>query len=256
MTLRVVLVSLLICTLMLACSHPSDTNNQPRILSLTATDGTHLVATYYPVEQSKPPGLVLIHMSGSNRQSWSRFAQDAQRDGIASIAIDLRGHGDSTTDRRLDYRNFMTSDWSKTLNDIDAAKHALLANGINPENIARVGADIGANLALRYAVDHTDIQAVVMLSPGLNYHGINAETDVVAYGKRPILLMTTDGDSYSASSCPVLKEKAVGQCELREYAGSSHGTDILDAVDLASGQILLWLAPIIGHGSASLPDMS
>jgi alpha-beta hydrolase superfamily lysophospholipase len=192
-------------------------------------------------------------MLGSDRSQWDAFARRAQREGYASIAIDLRGHGDSLppSGSEVSYKSFETADWLGALQDIDAAKAALLQHGADPENLAVVGASIGANLALRYAVAHQDIQAVVMLSPGLDYRGIQTEPDVLAYGKRPSLMLTTTGDSYSATSCTTLKALSPGFCELREYGGATHGTDILDAEQASTDQIFLWLSHIIGPEAAA-----
>ncbi|MBX7257695.1 MAG: alpha/beta hydrolase [Candidatus Hydrogenedentes bacterium] len=220
---------------------------------LTTSDGYRIAATLYPAEKPGSPGLVLVHMLGADRSIWEGFARRAQREGYSSLAIDLRGHGDSRGpgDTDLSYKSFDTGEWLKALQDIDAAKSALLKRGNDPENIAIVGASIGANLALRYAVEHADIQAVVMLSPGLDYHGIEIEPDMVAYGKRPSLMLTSTGDSYSASSCSTLKALAPGFCELREYGGAAHGTDILDAEPASVDQVFLWLTHIIGPQAAA-----
>lgn len=217
-------------------------------MTLTTADGARLAATFYPVAADVPPGLVLVHMLGSSRAGWEPFAARAQQLGYACIAFDMRGHGQSAAPQGAaqSYRNFTYDDWLGVLNDIDAAKQALLDKGAGPENIAIVGASIGANLALLYAARHPDIPAVVMVSPGLDYKGLRTEEAVAEYGKRPLLLMSSEGDSYSASSCTTLKRAAPGLCELREYPGAAHGTSLLDASTNALEQIFLWLKPIIG----------
>jgi len=224
-----------------AVPSPSDT-------TLTTSDGYRIASTLYLAKASHPAGLILVHMLGSDRSQWEAFARRAQNEGYTSLAIDLRGHGESVSPNgdSVSYKSFETEDWLGALQDIDAAKAALLQHGADPENLAVVGASIGANLALRYAIDHPDIQAVVMLSPGLDYYGIQTEPDIRAYSKRPSLMLTTTGDSYSATSCKTLKALSPGFCELREYDGSAHGTDILDAEPLSVDQIFLWLSHIVG----------
>ena len=219
-----------------------------RSCPMTTADGVKLGATLYPVQGAKPPGLILVHMLGSERRTWEAFALQAQRKGYACLAFDLRGHGESTTRNgaTIAYRTFKTQDWLEAVNDIDAAKKALIENGADPENLAVAGASIGANLALIYALDHKDIAAVVLISPGLEYHGVKTQQAAADYGKRPLLLLDTEGDSYSAASCATLKRNASGLCELREYHGSAHGNDLLDTTPAAIEQILLWLKPIIG----------
>jgi hypothetical protein len=94
--------------------------------------------------------------------------------------------------------------------------------------------------------------AVVLLSPGLDYKGVQAEGPMRNLARRPVLLMTSRGDSYSASSCDTLEKAGSGLCELREYDGAAHGTALFDLSPTAVEQILLWLHPIIG---STLPPL-
>jgi alpha-beta hydrolase superfamily lysophospholipase len=216
-------------------------------LTIDTADGLRLAASWYPSNRPNPPGLVLVHMLGSNRQSWEPFAVRAQQAGYACIAMDLRGHGDSAQQAsgRMTYRGFKREDWLAALQDIDAAKRVLLERGADLDNLAIAGASIGANLALHYALAHPDIQSVVMLSPGLDYHGVTTESEIALAAKIPVLLMTAKGDAYSATTCGALKQSAGGLCELREYDGSAHGTDLFATSSQSMDQILLWLKPIL-----------
>jgi len=232
-----------------ACgARPAGPGDTARTISLTTSDGVTIAATVYPVDAPDPPGLILIHMLGADRWTWEPVARRAQRAGYLCLAFDMRGHGESRTrgSETLSYRQFTATDWRGVAADIDAAKRALLQQGADPDNVALVGASVGANLALAYAADHGDVPAVVLVSPGLDYKGVQAEDALLAYGRRPVLLMTSEGDSYSAMSCTKLKRAAPGLCELREYKGATHGTALLDASTTAVEQVFLWLKPIIG----------
>ena len=164
------------------------------------------------------------------------------------LAIDLRGHGDSTrqSGERLSYRTFNTDAWAAVLNDLAAAKDRLVEEGADKTMVALVGASIGANLSLTQAAADRDIQAVVAISPGMTYKGIALDNVMARLGEQPVLLLTSMGDSYSASTCTRLNEEAIGHCELRTYAGSAHGTDILAKSANAADQIFQWLETILG----------
>lgn len=243
-----VTVTALACCGKTAPEKPSVTKE----LTLRTVDGVSLAATVYPVERPNPPGLVLVHMLGANRGVWKAFASRAQAAGYLCIAFDIRGHGDSldSAGTKISYKDFTTQDWLGALDDIEAARQALLKEGANPKDIALVGASIGANLALRYAVDNADIPAIVLISPGLDYKGIKTDDAITAFGQRPCLLVTTEGDSYSDSSCATLKKNASGLCELREYPGSAHGTAIFEASMTPLEDILLWFDPIFKADAA------
>jgi len=244
---------LCISVIAVACGRTASDRAAPtKDLVLRTADGMSLGATIYPVERPNPPALILIHMLGSNRGTWRTFASRAQAAGYLCIAFDLRGHGDSqgSGGTRIGYKDFTAQDWLGALDDIEAAHQALLKEGANPKDVALVGASIGANLALRYAADNADIPAIVLISPGLDYKGVKTEDAITAFGQRPCLLVTTEGDSYSDSSCTTLKKNASGLCELREYAGSAHGTAIFEASMTPLDDILLWLNPILNASAA------
>lgn len=234
------------------CSRRATPETVTRDLTFTTTDGYTIAGTLYVVDRPAPAGLILVPMLGTTRQRWLSFAQAAQAEGYLSLAIDMRGHGDSTVRRgmKTSYKSFSTQDWLGVTNDIAAAKKALLDAGADPNNIAVVGASIGANLALRYATGDSEIQAAVLVSPGKEYHGVTIEDALAEYGQRPLMLMTTTGDSYSQETCTALKQLAKTHCELHEYPGAAHGTDLLDTNENANGQILLWLSAIIGPNAA------
>ena len=220
----------------------------PIPLELAGADGLRIAATFYPVKAPNSPGLVLVHGLGSESGAWAAFAQRAQQAGYACLAFDLRGHGRSIdlNGQRLSYKSFKDEDWQRAARDIGVAWTALRDHGANPTNCALIGVSLGANLALAYAVEHEEVPSVVLISPGLDYKGIKTESAIVALGQRPVLLIAGKDDTYSASTCETLKKAAVGLSEIRMYAGSGHGMDLLDAQNVVREDIFLWLRPIIG----------
>lgn len=226
---------------------PIERDDERDRVAFSTTDGFALRATMHRVSDVSPPGLILVHSLGADRARWVRFADSAARSGYMSIAYDIRGHGESRQRKGepVSFRSFSASDWKAAVADIAAAKKVLLEAGASPENIAIVGASIGANLALLYAVGDPQIQAVVLLSPGEEYRGLASEPPMKIFRERPVLVMAAEGDTYSAASSAKLKELSPGFSELRIYPGSAHGTDLLDAQADATGQILLWLEAIL-----------
>lgn len=207
-----------------------------------AEDGVETRGILYPVDAPRPPGVVLVHAFGSSPESWAPIARRAQERGLMCFAMGMRSIDVSSKGTAMD-----------VLKDIDAAMDVLRERGADPENLAIAGASLGANLALHYAAAHVDVQATVLISPGLELKGIETEPAVIALGKRPLLLVTSKGDAYSASSCTKLKSVAPGFCELREYEGSAHGTDIFTASPNSIEQILLWLEGIVGGKEPATP---
>ena len=226
--------------------HGSHTVPPPEELTLTSADGVTLAATLYPAGVPHAPGVILIPMRGTGRESWAPFALRAQRVGYVCLALDLRGQGDSVSKNgeRINF-TFTRDNWLGAVKDVETAKNALVDRGADSENIVLAGASIGANLVLHYALRDKNIAAIVLVSPGLDYSGVTTEKEIVSYGKRPTLLVAAQDDVYAAQTCATLKRMAQGLCELREYPGSAHGTDLFTGSTNAMEQILLWLKPIV-----------
>lgn len=237
-----------------ACS-PRESGGTVRDVRYQTRDGYTIAASVYPAAGQKPSGLILVHMLGATRDSWAPFAAKARSMGYSVIAMDLRGHGDSTeqSGRHTSHKSFTKPDWTAAADDLAGAKACLLEAGADPDNLVIIGAGIGGNLALRYAATDADIQAAVLVSPGLDYRGVTAEDAIERYGNRPLLMMTALGDAYAASSCRALEKAAKGHCEIREYDGSAHGTDLLDAFPVCADQILDWVRTILGGNPAPVP---
>jgi dienelactone hydrolase len=157
-------------------------------------------------------------MYGGGREDWAPEAETMQQAGFASLALDLRGQGDTGGEEN----------WGLAVEDVAAAQ-AWIASQPDVDSLRRgtVGASIGANLALTHAAVDPEIRAVALLSPGLNYFGVSLEGLMSSYGARPILLAASDKDAYSADTAQVLAGEASGQVDLLLYPGSAHGTELL-----------------------------
>jgi pimeloyl-ACP methyl ester carboxylesterase len=211
-----------------------------REVTLTA-DGVDFAGTLYLPRVANPPALLLLHGSAAARDAWAPVAVRAQREGYLCLAVDL---GISPADDAESREGL--------LRRIDEGFRRLPRLGGNPSDLGVVGAGTGADLALEYAVQQPDVQALVLLSPGAVLEGERAVELAVAYGKRPIFYLTTAGDAFSAETARRMRAASPGFAELREYAGSANGTDIFATSDNAAEQLLNWLNVVLPpHGSSS-----
>jgi len=219
---------------------------------IVSSDGVALTGTLYSPLVDKPPGLILLHALGSSKNDWAEFGGRARRAGYMCLAFDFRGHGDSGVPAGVDgnFKSFTDENWPGLLLDVAAARSALIDAGADPANVGIVGASIGANSGLAFTDANEGVHALVMISPGLRYKTFDIEALMPNTLGLPILLVTSEGDTYSASSCRRLKEDAPGFCELQAYPGSAHGTDLLVASRASVDQILVWLDGVIGKGLA------
>ena len=188
--------------------------------NLTASDGTKLSFNYWKGQPQKT-GVLLVHQLPANKESWQMLVPELTGKGHTVLAIDYRGRGQSAgkLERPEDYQNIGL--------DVTAGLDYLQNKGVQKTII--IGASIGANHALIVGAQDTRVQAVVLLSPGLDYRGVTTE-EATAQIKKPVLIVASQDDAYAAESSQKLAELA--HAELIMYKTAGHGTDLFVEKDL------------------------
>lgn len=210
---------------------------------LKTSDGASIAYDFYPAP--RPKGwLLLIHMMPADKRSWDDFAAATEKRGYVSLAIDLRGHGESEGGPE-GYKKFSDDDHQKSILDLDAAVDFLKKQGAAPEKIFLVGASIGANLALWYLAEHPEIKVGVLLSAGLNYRGIETEPLVKKLSpSQAILFMSAKDDpSMNQRLFEAIPESVKKEIIVFETGG--HGTEFLKK---AEKLIHSWIADNLPKG--------
>jgi alpha-beta hydrolase superfamily lysophospholipase len=242
----------------------SNETTEERVSFLT-DDKVLIAGTYYsPATSNKntsaADAIILLHMLGRDRNDWNTFASTLSNitSGYAVLSIDLRGHGQSINQngKVISFQSFTPDDFNKMVLDVKAAKQFLVTQrGINSNNIAIVGASIGANVALKYAVLDPSIKAVVLLSPGLDYKGVRT-SDAISKFKNPIYIAASGKDSIAGSDPQTLCNMINCGDKLKVYQDSnSHGTDMFSDGSLnppLGGLIISWLNASFGKNSSSV----
>lgn len=206
---------------------------------LKTEDGIELSADYYPAESRR--GVLLLHMMPANRKSWSVFAQKLQGIGFRVLAIDLRGHGESSGGPD-GYKKFSDAEHQASRLDVEAGVEFLKSKGA--ADLYLGGASIGANLALWYMAEHPEVKAGIILSPGLDYRGIKTASFMEKLAQeQAIFLAASEGDKYSAESVNALAEKALfkGRLVKKIFSGSEHGTAMFDTKPEFMDELATWL---------------
>lgn len=207
---------------------------EPQTVKFESADKVEIVGTLYAAKTDDSPGVLLLHQWQSDRKSFESFAARLQSRGISVLAIDGRGFGDSvkTTDGKTVTAGRDEATVKSMLADVaNAVKFLAADKRIDASRIAIVGASYGSSLAIIYAAQNTDVRAVALLSPGINYFGsMRTEPAVRNFGDRPLLMVAADDDSESADAVRTLK-KAGGRdsYETEIYPKGGHGTALLYA---------------------------
>ena len=210
---------------------------------LRAVDGVGIAATYYPPKSpGQKPSVILLHMLNRTRSDWADFALALAQTGYAALAIDLRGHGESTREVGS-WREFTPADFRAMVRDVEAAHEYLLRDTPRADGgrLAVIGASIGANVALLYSGRDSSVKTLVLLSPGLDYRGVTTAEAMKTYGGRPVLIAASREDAYSAQSSSTLDSLASGRHRLILYNGAGHGTRMFRKVPELKTTLLEWL---------------
>lgn len=206
-------------------------------VTITADDDLSVVGDFYPAlsDDNEPhPAVLLLHMIGSDRESWSPLIPDLQLAGYHVLAVDLRGQGATGGDINWPAATIDVQSWLDWLRDQPE---------VQPDAISILGASIGANLALIGCANDDDCVTAIALSPGLVYYSL--KPDINQLNKRSALLIASQNDLYSADSVKQMLTSATGDIAARIYSGSTHGTHLFDVSDkLRQGliaTIISWL---------------
>jgi len=198
-------------------------------VSLQATDGVtlHAVST---LASGARRGVIFVHMEGRSSADWASLGERLSKNGLSSVAVDLRGHGQSSGER----------DHAAMVNDVTAAADHLAASGV--EELVCIGAEIGANLCLLAAGQDTRIQSAALLSPRLNPHGLNAPKAMQAWPAGSVLTVASTDDN-SGSKCVDLLARVAGEerAEVVVLADAGVGTQMLSRAPGLEGQLVEWL---------------
>ncbi|MBN1201042.1 MAG: alpha/beta fold hydrolase [Anaerolineae bacterium] len=205
-------------------------------MAISASDGLILQATYYGVAVRPAPGVLMLHMLGSDRSSWNDLAEQLQAAGYIVLTVDLRGHGETGG----------AVDWTLAPDDVRAALAQLASlPGVDAAQIAVIGASIGANLGLNACADNPGCAGVVLLSPGLDYRGITTADAMARLGARPVLIAASEQDANNPADSVTLDGLAAGDHQLVIYPAAGHGTNMLTAEPGLGNVIVDWLRAYI-----------
>lgn len=192
------------------------------LVTFKTEDGIEIVGDFYA-----SPGdrfAILLHMMPETKESWRAFAERLVEQGYSCLAIDMRGHGESNMAGALHYRTFSDAQHQAKMRDVEAAFAWLAAKGADETNTVIIGASIGANLGVSFAVEK-GVPLAIALSPGLNYHGVSTTAAIRALKQgQEVLLVASDDDPESAEGCAILHSMNPTRAQLMLRSGVGHGT--------------------------------
>jgi pimeloyl-ACP methyl ester carboxylesterase len=208
-------------------------------MSLQAADGVRLAAVFRPAEgSSRRPPILLIHQYGSSKAEWETLAVELHKRGFPTLALDLRGHGDSEGGR---YDEFSPAQWKQAEQDV-AAGSAWLDRRFPNTPALLIGSSIGSSLVLSYvAAADTNVRGAALLSPGLEYQEIETKP-MVAATSVSIFAVAARADERSEQAVTAFLDLHKSNVTGKIFeAGELHGVKLLQGCPEAQQMLLDWL---------------
>jgi len=223
-----------------------------RKVTWTTVDGIQMTGQYHRSRRAGAYTWVLLHGLGSIKEEWDPFARQLARQGNGIFVYDARGHGQSNatvSGTPLTYKDWGIagpgSPWDAMPGDLESAVTVVHNRFEIPlARIAVGGASLGANVALVYASRQTSVPALILLSPGLEYAGIQSQSSFQAYGKRPLFMAASPEDSYAYSSVRQLTSlRNDSNFRVAEGPGSAHGVQMFKDTGFTH-KLLQWMKTV------------
>lgn len=223
---RLIFLLLIGIVFLSGCTQPQQPSGQR--VEFTTSDGVKIVGTYY---DGGDKSVILLHRLGKDRNDWNNFVPELQAKGYSVLAIDLRGHGESITKNgeRISWIGFSDSDFNSMTLDVMAAKEFLASKG--KSKFAIIGESIGANTALNYAAEDSDIKSLVLLSPSLDYRGVKTDQSIKSY-RGSLLIVASESDAESIDASQQMFTQSPADKQIKTYPNAGHGTDMFLGTDL------------------------
>jgi pimeloyl-ACP methyl ester carboxylesterase len=198
-------------------------------VSFETSDGFVLKGNLTSSADANAPVAILLHMYRSDRSAWAPLVPELAAAGFTVLAIDQRAHGESQRRRgeRVDVAAIPRAEFGEVVRrgvrDVEAAARYLAGQGLATDRIVLIGASYGCSVSLLSAQQLEGVRALVLLSPGTNYFGV----DVLAAASSfpgPLLLVAAEDDRNSAQSARVIAARHRGADDLEIYGSGGHGT--------------------------------
>lgn len=209
-----------------------------------------LVGEFQPARGAAPaPAVLLLHQAGGDRSETGALARELAARGVASLRLDLRGHGESVNVARFEppYADNLwinenaqadirvALDWLRAREGVAGDRLALLGSSYSGEKIPQ---------ALREDPSAAQgVRAFVILSPGS--FSEESARQAGASGLPWLFIRTTEEGAVSRRWVDLAFEHVrahAPQAELRVIEGTGHAGAILARYPEINAEIADWLA--------------
>ncbi|MGA1821113.1 MAG: alpha/beta hydrolase [Thermoplasmatota archaeon] len=248
LTAFVVVILIIAGLLIYSLVNRTDEPPEARKIFYAASDGAVINATFYEAVEPGAYTIFLIHDLGQDRTIWDQMAERIRDSGYNVLAMDLRGHGEST--KNLD--GAITYDWTtmtddqmyRITRDLEAAVKWLRGTDDRGNKNTEAG-DLGSMVGLgrggliawdqasrmsRPGDDTIKFVSSVLISPVLDCPGIDDVLQIAEnWGDiRPVMFAGGTGDGNSVIAIEDLMERRPENGLEVKVDSNKKGIDILE----------------------------
>jgi alpha-beta hydrolase superfamily lysophospholipase len=197
-------------------------------------DGVVVHGSFWKGGEAHAPAVVLAHRLGGDRTEWTPLIERLfpTHKPMNVVALDLRGHGQSTTRKgkpgKVLWQSLETDDFARMDSDVAGVIAWLVKKeGGPPSRLILVGSDIGATAITRAAKESSiPVVAAALISPGASLRGVDLYEPFAAVLALPNLIMAADADNVSSEPAKSLGAMSKSSTVLR-FDGNAHGAEAL-----------------------------
>lgn len=226
----------------------------PKIVNLTASDGTILKATYFA--SSKPgPAVLLLHQCNQQRKLWDPLGEGLAASGISVLAFDYRGYGESggTPHDKLTPQQEIKIQTETWPGDIDVALHYLLAQpGVTRDRIGAGGSSCGVHNAIKLARRHPEVKSLVLLAGPTDREG----RSFVQSSNLPIFTSAADDDPFGPQVLLMQWLFSISQnpaSRFAHYTSGGHAAEMFGLQKDLPGIIAAWFFATLTNKPGLVP---
>lgn len=244
----VLVIFILANTAQTACCKPAKTIKKEIEVQTKDLRVIKSTLSYVKIEGLKKyPTVVMLHSLGYSSQDWGPLITYLNNAGYAVIAIDLRGHGKSIYTsgfQKKPWIYFTTKTYEKIPSDVITVLNQIQQQSkiVSLDNMAIIGADIGANAAILVSKDlKKKPKTLVLISPTTTFKGLYVPIAMAEMGNIPILSIVSKKDVYCMNEQQKLSKFAQGGFYAQNYPNGGMGMMMLKLNPSMAQDITKWV---------------
>ena len=217
---------------------------QAEIITVKSEDGFKLFGDLsIPTKMDKSKIVLLAHQFGSNKESWSTLVSRLHENGYSTLAIDIRGHGQSIqkNGEEIQFQPDLSApmvireslkaldkivDFSLAKSDLSLWIDQLDSLGFETQNLVAIGSSLGANTIIK-SLEDTEYRAIVLLSVG----NIEDAQTLLGISSIKTLFITALNDAMGSTQHSLKYLPYTINGKLLVINGDKHGTANLNTIE-------------------------